>query len=570
VAAAAAVVLTTLVLNALRPAESLPPVRRLELSAPGRLEARDRAPRLSPDGRRVMMYAAGQLWVRDLDELSSRPLPGTADATFPFWSPDSREIGFFVEERLWRIAVDGGERVPVTRVGEVEGAFWGPDGQIYFGRDPDLARVPALGGDAVTVVPLDNEAHTGAGAPLDLHSPFLLPDGRSLLYRLHSVETAGSIMVWDGATARELLAGGATEQLSEPIYSPTGHILYRRSGTANAGVWAVPFDVDALELSGAPFPVADGHSSPSLASDGSLLTVDGADVMQFIMTWLNLDGTIGDTLGGPMSAAAFRMSASPQGDRVAVVTATATSSDIWVHDERGGTMRVTSHEERENHPVWGPAGDRLVYTTAAGPQGEVWLQVLDGNSPPERLTEGRFGRFTPDGRTLVFIRETVAGGGTDLWTLDLEGAAEAAPWLETPASEGRPAVSPDGRLIAYASDASGENEVHVRNFPDGTGRRVVSTAGGTTPQWSPDGRTLYYIADAALLAVSFEDGSMGAPVEVLSPRMPGLGSTFFSRFLGYAIHPDGDRVLVPAAVGGQDTASMVLTQNWWTQFARER
>src|SRR5262249_40527973 len=59
---------------------------------------------LSPDGKQLAFTGATggkvQLWVRALDSLEAKALPGTAGATYPFWSPDSRWIGFFADGRL--------------------------------------------------------------------------------------------------------------------------------------------------------------------------------------------------------------------------------------------------------------------------------------------------------------------------------------------------------------------------------------------------------------------------------------------------------------------------------------
>ena len=71
-------------------------------------------------------------------------------------------------------------------------------------------------------------------------------------------------------------------------------------------------------------------------------------------------------------------------------------------------------------------------------------------------------------------------------------------WDSPPAAryvgpESAPAISPDGRWIAYAADLSGSYEVYVERFPDLGARRRVSTAGGHYPVWSHGGRELFYV-----------------------------------------------------------------------------
>ena len=78
---------------------------------------------LSPDGRKLAFRASGKggarssLWVRALDSLEARPLPGTEGANFPFWSPDSRFLAFSAGGNLKKIEASGGPpQITVQRV----------------------------------------------------------------------------------------------------------------------------------------------------------------------------------------------------------------------------------------------------------------------------------------------------------------------------------------------------------------------------------------------------------------------------------------------------------------------
>jgi serine/threonine-protein kinase len=82
-------------------------------------------------------------------------------------------------------------------------------------------------------------------------------------------------------------------------------------------------------------------------------------------------------------------------------------------------------------------------------------------------------------------------GGSDIWTVAPGG--KPAPFVATEAAETAPAFSPDGRLLAYVSDASGRGEVYVRPYPGAGAAIPVSGDGGGAPGWSPDGRRIYYI-----------------------------------------------------------------------------
>jgi Tol biopolymer transport system component len=65
-------------------------------------------------------------------------------------------------------------------------------------------------------------------------------------------------------------------------------------------------------------------------------------------------------------------------------------------------------------------------------------------------------------------------------------------------------LSPDGRWLAYASDASSTDEVYVVRYPEMTDHTRVSSEGGTWPVWAPDGTSLFYRQGNAVMAVAVE------------------------------------------------------------------
>ena len=69
---------------------------------------------LSPDGRTIIYAGRDQLYRRDVGQLESLPVPGTASAVdnvnTPFFSPDGRWVGFFRAGALRKVALEGGAR----------------------------------------------------------------------------------------------------------------------------------------------------------------------------------------------------------------------------------------------------------------------------------------------------------------------------------------------------------------------------------------------------------------------------------------------------------------------------
>ncbi len=95
----------------------------------------------------------------------------------------------------------------------------------------------------------------------------------------------------------------------------------------------------------------------------------------------------------------------------------------------------------------------------------------------------------------------------DLAVLDLQNAQSRSRIWQPEFNESQGRFSPDGRFVAYTSNASGQNEVYVQTFPDPEGGKwMISRAGGVQPRWRRDGRELFFIsADSKMMAVDMHD-----------------------------------------------------------------
>ena len=93
----------------------------------------------------------------------------------------------------------------------------------------------------------------------------------------------------------------------------------------------------------------------------------------------------------------------------------------------------------------------------------------------------------------------------DIWIAPLDSLDKARPFLATPADEWLPTISPNGRLLAYATSESGRPEVYVRPLPPGSGRIQVSAGGGIEPRWSPDGREIFYRSNTHMIAAGISE-----------------------------------------------------------------
>ena len=115
-------------------------------------------PVLSPDATRMAFVAVNEhggaaLWVRELSALTAVPIPGTENATYPFWSADGRSIGFFADQKLKRVDIATNQVMGLCGAAGGRGGTWSRAGVIVFAPDfqSDLAQVPAMGGAPVPV-----------------------------------------------------------------------------------------------------------------------------------------------------------------------------------------------------------------------------------------------------------------------------------------------------------------------------------------------------------------------------------------------------------------------------------
>ncbi len=277
----------------LRPPRPPLPLRKLEIPAPQLNVGIGQPLRLSPDGARVAYVAGGRLWIRELAQLEAREVPGSEGAVDPFWSPDGAYLGFAAQSKLWKYPVAGGDRTSIAdlpaALSPAAGIDWGSDDRIVFTTGfSGLIEVPAQGGRPTAL--LDAVPKTEA----DFHQPSLLPGGRGVLFVVHRVpQGLDTIDVFTGKT-RKTLVPLPGERLSSPVYAATGHLIFvraRASGFwAASGVWAVPFSLSKLEVTGAPFLVAQDSAFPSVASDGTLALLPQTGLPRTQLVWVDRGG----------------------------------------------------------------------------------------------------------------------------------------------------------------------------------------------------------------------------------------------------------------------------------------
>jgi Tol biopolymer transport system component len=242
--------------------------------------------------------------------------------------------------------------------------------------------------------------------------------------------------------------------------------------------------------------------------------------------------------------------------------------DIEVYDlARGSTMRLTS--DGDNHvPVWSPDGLRVAYTSRKlGGDTLLFWKPVNGNGPEERVSPVSGNLVTPT--PLAWLPDAsaiiVANGG-DLWLFPRSGNPEPRPLIQSKFVESAPALSSDGRWLAYVSDESGQFQVYVQAFPGPGEKHPVSTDGGTEPVWARSGRELFFRSGSEMMVSDIVASS--ASFKASRPRVL-FRAPFAANatYADYDVSPDGQHFVMLNS-GEQEGASgqIGVLINWFEEL----
>ncbi len=520
-------------------------------------------PAISNDGRQVVFPARepdgpSYVFVRSLDNENARRLDDTRGGEMPFWSPDGRTLGFFADGKLKKIGLEDARAEVLADAPQPLGASWADDDTIIFVGDynspPRL--IAADGGDVRQLpVPIPGLLSTWYAWPR------IIPGGTHYLFVLQDLGGARS-----GTYAASMTGDPQpvllTRTMSRVELVEPDWLLFWEAGSLKA----FPFDTERLRIGSESVSLADvGWSSYSFSgrfavSPSGILVYQGG-TGQFGDTEIVTVDRTGRQLSlvGPL-AEYYSPAVSHDGRRVAVdiTDIQRTQGDVWVFDlERGTRTRLAAGPIDESRPVWHPDDSEVFFRRVP----DIYVRDVEGARPERAFTSNDLNSepddIDPDGRFLLYSLESE--NDVDLWVLEFE-SGEARPWLDQPYPERDGQFSPDGGWVAYGSDESGSSEIHVRSFPAGDERFVISGGGGRTPIWSRDGGELfYYSADSEITAVPVT-WTGGRPVF-------GRPSPLFRVILrsgdhSFDVFPDGERFLLNRIVTETDERSLVFVQGW--------
>jgi serine/threonine-protein kinase len=518
----------------------------------------------APDGS-VFAYASRLgLMLRAADRLDAVPVAGARRGISPFFSPDGRWLGYQDGARLVKAPLAGG--APVTICDSCTGTSfsWGEDDTVRYHTAPAsnpnsrvLMAVSARGGTPYEIARPDSTSTEV------FRSPVLVPGTRTVLFTSFSGPSS--------RLAALNLDNHAITRFDQPGFSPrwvaAGFVTL---GSADGSLIALPFDAKRGRPNGPPVTITRDVSQPDAFLSRAAVSASGAIVYPQAggrsPRRLALVGRSGST---SFMAAEPRLFASPRfspdGRRVALgISDSAGASDVWVLDVAQRTWSRLTTSGINNRPIWTPDGRRVVYSS----NDDLWWIAADGSGRPESLLVANGNRFagsvTPDGRAVVFQESGSDQNGIRSMVFDSAPASRRL--IQGAFGESAPALSPDGKWLAYQSDETGQMEVYVRPYP-GPGARVsVSLRGGSEPVWAHSGRELFFRTGDSLMAAAVATGSGFA---VTGRRLLFTGS-FVSGddYREYDVAPD-DRHFIMLS-GGSARSTLIGLQNAFDHLAPAR
>jgi serine/threonine-protein kinase len=539
---------------------------------------------IAPDASSLVYVANNQLHRRSVRELDAIPIRGTEGSpSAPFFSPDGQGVGYwdYAAGELRRIAIAGGTPVALAPVTALYGAKWEADGTIVYGKEDGIWRVMVNGGAPERIV------QTAKGELA--YGPRMLPDGRRVLFSLvREASMTGQSTAWDTAQViAQSLATGERRQIvrgGDARVVPTGHLIY----ALNTSLFAVPFDVETLQVKGSAVAVVEGvqrgvagsggrggTANYDISDGGALAYVPAfflaADVPRRLLS-VDRGGASEQLIDEQRNY--WRPRISPDGTRVAVEVSTPGQEvQIWIVDLERRTSSPLTADAAAAYPVWSPNSESVIFRWSYEGTAGIYRQAADGSGGPRLLLEWPSILRPADAFRDGVVAFSIGSPRDDIRTVPLDGG-EVSEFLSTPAREHMASFSPDGKWLAYTSNESGQDEVYVRRYPRAAGAGIlVSIGGGVGPIWAPDGSALYYrgasgdlMAVPTTLSPAFRHGRPQPLFRYAGVyRMSGTAAA-------YDIHPDGQRFIMVSEVAGSDATQarqqVNIVLNWTEELKR--
>jgi serine/threonine-protein kinase len=515
---------------------------------------------LSRDGRLLVaslvadqpssIRSRSALYRRRLDDPVPQMIRGSEDGAAPTISPDGRWVAFIQREQLVKLPIDGG--VPQRLADSANSPAWSDRDEILFTLASGLWAVSAGGGSPRLVARPDSSKGYAR-----LMSPAPLPGGNSALVSIRRLDLPTDSA---GVLALLSLRDGKIKELGQKGWWPRynlGHVVF---GQPDGAIMAIPFSVKRGSVTGSAVHLfgqawaGDGAMDLALSNNGLLVYSAGRSTARGELVIVDLHGKVFPLPIPPGTIQAPRVS--PDGRRILFTVFHAPSRpDIYIHDvETGSTLRFTSDSNSAGGEWF---GDKVIFHRRSGDGRELVERQRDRLTPDRVLMHVSGAAAMFPGRDHVLVR-IGSGRALDLYLARLDSGAITQPFAATPARESFAAISPDARLVAYVSNQTGDDEVHLQPLLASRPHVQVSLEGGSGPVWSNDGTVLYYMGSGKVMAAEI---GKGPELKVLQ-RTALFDDAFQPNDIGahYDVFPDGKRFVMVRAPQDVRTAYMII--NW--------
>ena len=529
---------------------------------------------ISHDGSRIAFAAIkdgkSMLFVRAFDQPEARLIDGTEGADAPFFSPDGQWLGYFANEKLRKVPVVGGAPKVLADARFHRGGDWGDDGFIYFAptNGGGIWRVPEGGGAVAQVTKLDPRRgeishrwpHHVRGTDTLLFSAWTGPGDDEGRIATQSTDVAGHRWLVEG---------------QRPRYAPEPGLLAYRYGKQ---LLTVPWDPSRPELGKAvPLKASiepvdgarnEGTGNYAFGEDGTLVYLRTEIPLSARRpTWVDRSGKVSAM---PLEVRRYEnVALSPDGTR-AVLQIREGTTRLWIYDLARETLTpLRTGPGSSQGPLWSADGRRVIYRGTRQGTRNLYQIAVDGSGEEQRLTSKPGvvqvpSSISADGQLLLFSEngpDERFSAGT--WVMSLSGDGQPRRLFPAEIEARNAQLSPDGRWVAYETTVDSRSEIFVAPFRGEGERRMVSTDGGEMPLWSRDGRELFFTSGKGLMVVTV---SSGDTLTAGTPRVLHAGP--FSIYsinasTGYAVTPDGDRLLsIRPVAEDQNIRQIEVVFNW--------
>jgi hypothetical protein len=416
-----------------------------------------------------------EVWYRSLVDTVARPLSGTGGAFHLALSPDGEAVAFIAENRVRLASLTGGAVRELGTVRRPEGVTWRDNDHIVVGdADLGLTEFDRLGGSTRQLA-----AGACAAPKFVAAENKILCDSRLVDLDSDSVIrlTAGDARERSGVEAA--IAGRSTEAIDREhlVYSaPDGSVIGARWSTETGVVGQRVVVHAGMRVEG-----VYGYRQAAISASGALVYIPGS--FNGSGHFVRNDGTNPPKQLPIEEMTATQFDVSPDGRRMAVVKVTADANELWVHDMTTGGGFQWARASVLVDPRWSPDSRRVVVATAEPPDRIATIIVSqDRVDAPDTL---RGAVVTPSHwfSEHRILASTNPNFNPQLVWVELNGNGTVrADTVRSTRSQQRGVVSPDGKLVAYAS----ADEIIVDRIGGG-GRSTIGR--GIDPIWL-DARTL--------------------------------------------------------------------------------